>query len=102
VVRFLKETKAGDNTAQILDDDRAIASGVEADKGQRSATRAGPTADSGSGLQIEKPDEGTGADVRRAATVSKYSGARDLNMEWLLLQRADPDAAAKIYAQAEK
>jgi len=94
-VRILRSTRSGDST----DDRRADARIPAVDRSESiSAQRAGA-------MQItpssSEPGDAKPETVRDSGKEAKVSGTRDLSLEWMLLQRVDPDAAAKIYSDAE-
>lgn len=93
-IRILRSTRSGDSTNDRRSDARMPAADTsDSISAQRAAAmRSAPS---------EEPSDGKPETVRDSGKAAKVSGTRDLSLEWVLLQRVDPDAAARIYSDAE-
>lgn len=99
IVRFVKSMRTGgirEGTTQTANEETSDDAARETERA-RKAHQGSRTDDAG-------PQDGP-VDLSSVRTGShkgeKVSGARDLGMEWLLLQRVEPRAAAEIYQSAE-
>lgn len=106
VVRILRNTRRSEHAELDTTDvrqERPVTNEVGGGRSTEDA-RYGTNTDTGRALEHDQDDSGEAeiAGSRSSSgNVKAPSGARDLQMEWLLIQRADPDGAAKIYAQVE-
>lgn len=104
IVRILRNTRRSEHAELNTTDTRQDRAVTNDEQGGRSSEQAryGTNTDTGRALEHDEEDAGAGIAGSRSTTgAPKPSGSRDLQMEWLLIQRADPDGAAKIYAQVE-
>lgn len=101
-VRFHRSTRRSEHADRNITDVRHDRPVTKDQQGGRSAEQAryGDT-DTGSALEHEEEQVAEIAGRRSTTGAPEPSGSRDLQMEWLLLQRVDPEGAAKIFAQAE-
>ncbi|MDQ3265870.1 MAG: hypothetical protein M3Y59_19815 [Myxococcota bacterium] len=105
VVRILKNTREVESAqrgSEAADDQVATNDGG----GGRSVERSiyGTPTDAAGPLRKDEEESGGIAAGRSSGSSShggKAAGIRDLHLEWLLIQRADPAGAAKIYSRAE-
>lgn len=105
VVRILKNTRqveSAQRVSETADDQVATNDGT----GGRSVERSiyGTSTDASGPLRKDEEESqgiAAGRSSGAATQGDKVTGIRDLQMEWLLIQRADPTGAAKIYARAE-
>jgi hypothetical protein len=99
IVRFVKAVRTGG----IREGTTQTAKEAKTDQDVRE-TQTARKAHQGSRTDDAGPDDGP-VDLHSVRTNSykgeKLSGTRDLGMEWLLLQRVEPKAAAAIYQAAE-
>lgn len=99
IVRFLKAVRTGgvrEGTSQTANEETTDDAARETERARK--VHQGSRSDDG-GPQDGPVNLGS---VRSGSHKGeKLSGARDLGMEWLLLQRVEPKAAAAIYREAE-
>lgn len=105
-VVFLKNSRSGTagTPATVRDDlDNANAGGEE--KGTRRTQSSGRykqgDRDGDAEYDARPVEETRGDSIRAGEKREPVTGARDLAMEWMLLQRVSPEAASSIYAEAE-
>lgn len=105
VVRILRNTRAVETRERVNEsvDDRAV---TNEDGTGRSVEQARYGINTEASGPLKNDEDVSAADAiagtRASSSATRNAtGTRDLNMEWLLLQRVDPEGAAKIFADAQ-